>query len=157
MAKKKNNVYYIAAAVIVVIVIAVLLMRKPAEMPEEPEVVEPEVVVEEEEVVLPEPEVATEYAGDEIIANAVCIGREIQAVITNTGTETVEIGRGLTIQINGNAVVKPDCEKTTVAAGESIQCDNLAGPLVGLVKPGKQNEVVVKLKAASAQATVTCE
>jgi len=158
MAKKSknNNIYYIAAAVIVVVIIVVLMMRKPAE-PEvtEPEVTEPEVV---EEEPVPTPSVPTEYVGDQIISNAVCVGKTIQATIKNTGTETVEIGRGMTIQLNGMAISRPVCEKTTVAAGESIKCDNLAGPLAGLIRTGgKQNEIVVKLKAASAQATVTCD
>ena len=154
MAKKsKKNMYYIVAAVVIVVVLIAIFMRGPKE--EAPTA--PTAPTEPTAPVVPEPTVPTEYVGDKTISNAVCIGREIQATITNIGSESVEIGRSMTIQVNGNAVARPGCEKTTLAAGESIYCDNLAGTLIGLVRPGKQNEIVVKLKASSAQATVTCE
>ena len=153
MAKTKKNIYYIAAAVIVVVIIAVLLMRKPAEVPEEPEVEEPEVVEEEEEV-LPEPKVATEYKGDELISDAVCADGKIGAIITNIGEEEATIPKDIKILLRGMVVIDPDCEKMTLAAGESILCENVAGHFS--TGTGKQ-QVTVILKGASAQATVTCE
>jgi hypothetical protein len=154
MAKKKSkNIYYIIAAIVVVVILVALYMRGPAEEAPEAVTEEPEVVEVPEEI--PEPTVPTEYLGDELISNAVCVGSEIQATIANTGTVTETIGDKLIVQVNGLVVRAPVCEKMTVGPGESVRCTNVAGPFP--VREGKENLVVVKLKGASAQATVTCE
>ncbi|MBW2965975.1 hypothetical protein KY342_02620 [Candidatus Woesearchaeota archaeon] len=151
----KKNMYYIVAAVIVVVIIAVLLMRKPA-APEitEPEITEPEVVEEEEKIVLPKPKVETEYKGDELISDAVCADGKIGAIITNTGTESASIPKDIKILLRGMVVIDPDCEKMTLSAGESITCENVAGHFP--TGTGQQ-QIMVRLKGAEAQATVTCE
>jgi hypothetical protein len=153
MAKKKmKNVYYIVAAVIIVVIIAVYLLRQPAapeeaapEAPEAPEAA-PEAP--------PEPEVPTEYVGDELVSNVICADGKISGVVTNTGAETATLAKDIIIQVNAMPVVRPDCEKTVLAPGESINCDNLAGQFP--VREAKPNQIVVKAKGQSAQATVTC-
>jgi hypothetical protein len=153
MAKKKmKNVYYIVAAVIIVVLIAVFMLRKPAE--EAPEAPEAEAEAEKEAEVIPEPTVPTEYIGT-ILSDAVCVGDEIQATISNTGETTETIGDKIIVQVNALVVRDPGCDEMTLAPGENTRCSDMSGPFP--VRVGKQNQVVVKLKGDSAQATVTCD
>ncbi|MBW2982013.1 hypothetical protein KY343_03980 [Candidatus Woesearchaeota archaeon] len=154
MAKNKSkNLYYIIAAIVVVVILIAIFMRKPAEeVPEEVVEEVPEEVVQEE--VIPEPTVPTEYVGT-IVSDAVCVGDEIQATITNTGDQTETIGDKLIVQVNGLVVRAPICEKMTLAPGESVRCSDVSGPFP--IRAGKENLVIVKLKGDSAQATVTCD
>ena len=152
MAKKsKKNMYYIVAAVVIVVVLIAIFMRKPAE--EAPEA--PEVPTTPTTPAVPEPTVPTEYVGDQLISNAVCVGDEIMATITNTGTSTETIGDKIVVQVNGLVVRAPICDKMILGPGESVSCTDVSGPFP--IRAGKENLVIVKLKGASAQATVTCE
>ena len=148
--EQNKNTMYIIAAVIVIVIIALAVWQPWAK--KEPVVNEP-VVQEPEEPTLPEPEVPTDYEGDALVSDAICVGGKIAATITNTGTANAVIGKDMTVSVNSLVVKNPGCEVSELEPGQSTRCSNMNGNFK--VRTGK-NEVLVRTSAEQGQATVTC-
>jgi len=57
-----------------------------------------------------------------------CFGTNIEGVVTNIDSTTVTLAKTVKIIINGKVVALPECDKLTLAPGESTYCKDLTGP-----------------------------
>ncbi len=117
--------------------------------PEETVAEEQAEVIEEviEETIIQEP-------STEILSALKCADNKIEAVLTNTNSEPVEIAKTMKVMINGLLVVDPECDSLTLAAGESTFCSDLSGHLT--VREGKTNTVKINVLHESAVDYVEC-
>jgi len=83
-----------------------------------------------------------------------CVDGNIQAKVTNTGAADAALAKEIKVLVNGLLVVDPECDKATLAAGESTLCTDLSGHLS--VREGKLNTVQINLANDRAVEYVMC-
>ena len=115
-----------------------------------------------EETVTEEPAITEEVIQEtviqgptpETISELKCVDNKIEAVITNTQAEAIEIAKDIKIMINGLIVIDPECDSLTLEPGASTICTDLSGHLA--IREGKTNTVKLNLQHESIVEYVEC-
>ena len=127
--------------------------------------VEPEVVVEappavEEVIVIPEepavPEAPVEVKTVlDMISEARCLDNKIEVLLTNPTDETITLARDAKVIINGLIVIDPECDKLTLAPGESTFCTDISGHFS--IRTGEKNRIQINMRSERGLSIVDCE
>lgn len=113
-----------------------------------------------EEVKAADPLVEEETADEEVVegttaSGPICKDNAIEMDVTNPSNElTVTLGLKAFVFINGVKVAVPDCDKLTLAPGETVHCTDITGPVA--VRKGKDNKIIIKAVGASSEMMVYC-
>jgi hypothetical protein len=118
-----------AVLLLCILALGILFLLGGCKAPEEEaEVPEAEVEVPEVEAEEGLPaEVEQEVAAGAWLAGVACAEGRISAVITNQEGRDMEITKDIKLLIRGLVVTRPDCDKMTLAPGESAICDDISG------------------------------
>jgi hypothetical protein len=88
------------------------------------------------------------------ISEARCVDSRIEAVLTNTGSASAVLGKDFKIILNGLVVIDPECDKMTLAAGESTYCKDISGHYT--IREGKVNTVQINAFSERAFEDIDC-
>jgi hypothetical protein len=145
-----------AVLLLCILALGILFLLGGCKAPEE-EVVAPEAEVEvpaaEAEEGLPAA-VEQEVAAGAWLAGVACADNKVSAVITNQEGREMTIVKDIKILIRGLVVTRPDCDKMTLAPGESAICDDISGgfPLAA------SNIIILRAPdGVQEEATAVCE
>lgn len=98
--------------------------------------------------------IRTQTASTELITEARCVSNSIEAVLNNPSDQEITLIKDMQIVINGLVVSHPDCDKNTIAAGESVYCRSIGGSLS--IKKGAKNIVLINFLKTRNEYIVDC-
>ena len=143
---KKIILFLILASIILIIGCKEEIVEEEGTAEEAAPPVPPEMA---EEAAEPE-----EPAAVEILSGLRCMDNKIEATITNTKADALEITKDVKVVVNGLVVIDPECDTLILQPGESTYCSDVTGHYA--IRQGKVNTVQLNLKGESIVEYVDC-
>ena len=69
-------------------------------------------------------------------------------------SQAITLARDAILHINGLIVAYPDCDKFTIAPGESVFCSDISGVLA--IRQGAKNRIQISMKSQRSTSIVSC-
>lgn len=123
-----------------------------APAPTEPETEEETSEESEEKIEEPDKtEIVTEL---EMVSQARCYDKKIEATVSNPTNETLVLGDTAKIMVNGLVSAYPDCNKLEIGPGESVYCQDITGALT--LKEDQKVKIQINMEGERSLTIVEC-